>query len=192
MLIRGHRSDRRNTDHRACGTPSSSSPCPSRWPASCVSEPVASSPALASTSPSPGNPFDWVTGISWPGLHPDDISAADRAHPLASLGGPAAFPPAVWDAFARPGAEQRIRRVLTLPGQPSLLHAAREIGVKRATLDSQIRQFENTTGTTLLRVGPDGTISLTADGQQFAHDVRPVLTMLALAGTGHGNHRTLP
>ena len=26
-------------------------------------------------------PFDWVTGVSWPGPHPDDISAADL-HPL--------------------------------------------------------------------------------------------------------------
>jgi hypothetical protein len=36
-----------------------------------------------------------------------------RAHPL---GGPGAFPADVWNAFTRPGAEQRIRRLLTLPG----------------------------------------------------------------------------
>jgi DNA-binding transcriptional LysR family regulator len=102
-----------------------------------------------------------------------------RAHPLASLGGPAAFPPAVWDAFARPRAEQRIRRILALPGQPGLLHAARQIGIKRATLDSQVRQLEDATRTTLLRTGADGMITLTADGEQFARDIAPVLEMLA-------------
>jgi hypothetical protein len=102
-----------------------------------------------------------------------------RAHPLASLGGPAAFPPAVWDAFAQPRAKQRIRRILTLPGQPGLLRAAREIGIKRATLDSQIRQLEDATGTTLLHTSPDGIITLTADGEQFSRDVAPVLGMLA-------------
>lgn len=88
-----------------------------------------------------------------------------RAQPLASLGGPGAFPSAIWDAFARPRAEQRMRRILALPGQPSLLHAAREIGIKRAAPDSQIRQLEDATGTTRLRAGPDGTITLTTDGE---------------------------
>jgi hypothetical protein len=87
------------------------------------------------------------------------------------------------DAFTRPHAEQRIRRILALPGQPGLLHTAREIGIKRATLDSQIRQLEAASGTTLLRTGPDGTITLTLDGEQFARDVAPVLDMLA--ATGH-------
>ena len=76
--------------------------------------------------------------------------------------------------MARPRAEQRIRRILALPGQPTLLHAAREIGIKRATLDSQIRQLEDATGTTLLHTGPDA-ITLTADGKQFARAARPVL-----------------
>jgi molybdenum-dependent DNA-binding transcriptional regulator ModE len=102
-----------------------------------------------------------------------------RAHPLASLGGPGAFPPAVWDAFTRPGAEQRIRRLLALPGQPGLRHAARQLGIRHAILASQIRQLEDATGTTLLRTEPDGTITLTADGEQFARDVAPVLGMLA-------------
>ncbi len=38
-------------------------------------------------------------------------------------------------------------------------------------------------GTTLLRTEPDGTITLTTDGEQFARDVAPVLDMLA--ATGH-------
>jgi DNA-binding transcriptional LysR family regulator len=42
-----------------------------------------------------------------------------------------------------------------------------------------------TTGTTLLHAGPDGTITLTADGEQFARDVIPVLNMLARADGGH-------
>ena len=98
-----------------------------------------------------------------------------HAHPLANLGTPSAFPPAVWSAFTRPNAEQRIRRLLALPGQPSLQHAARQLGIRHAILASQIRQLETATGTTLLRIGPDGTITLTADGEQFARNVRPVL-----------------
>jgi hypothetical protein len=46
-----------------------------------------------------------------------------------------------------------------------------------------VRQLEAAAGTTLLRTGPDGTITLTLDGQQFARDVAPVLDMLA--ATGH-------
>jgi hypothetical protein len=41
------------------------------------------------------------------------------AHPLASLGGPGAFPLAIWAAFAKAGSEQRIRRILALPGSPA-------------------------------------------------------------------------
>ena len=81
-----------------------------------------------------------------------------HAHPLAGLGGPGAFPPTAWNAFTRPNAEQRIHRLLALPGQPGLHHAARELGIRHATLASQIRQLEAVTGTTLLRTGPDGTI----------------------------------
>ena len=106
-------------------------------------------------------------------------------HPLASAGAPGAFPPAVWNAFTRPHAEQRIRRLLALPGQPSLRHAARHLGIQHATLASQIRQLEDVTGITLLRTGPDGTITLTADGEQFAHNVIPVLNMLARADGRH-------
>jgi hypothetical protein len=103
-----------------------------------------------------------------------------RAHPLAALG---AFPTDVWNVFTRPGAEQRIRRLLTLPGQPSLSHAARPLGIRNASLISQVRQLEAVAGTTLLRTGPDGTITLTTDGEQFARDVAPALDMLA--ATGH-------
>jgi len=42
--------------------------------------------------------------------------------------------------------EWLIRRILALPGQPGILHAARQIGIKRATLDSQIRQLEDAAG----------------------------------------------
>jgi hypothetical protein len=102
-----------------------------------------------------------------------------HAHPLASLGAPGAFPPAVWNAFTRPHAEQRIHRLLAIPGQPSLHHAARQLGIRHAILASQIRQLEDATGTTLLHTSPDGTITLTADGVQFAREVRPVLDSLA-------------
>jgi Bacterial regulatory helix-turn-helix protein, lysR family len=116
-----------------------------------------------------------------------------RAHPLASLGGPAVFPPAISAAFAKAGSEQRIRRILALPGQPGLLHAARQLGVKRATLDSQIRQLEDAAGTTLLRTSPNGKIALTADGEQFTRDYRPVLRSLEQSRTATaGNHGTLP
>jgi DNA-binding transcriptional LysR family regulator len=111
-----------------------------------------------------------------------------HAHPLASLGGPGMFPRAVWTAFSRPHAEQRIRRLLALPGQPSLHQAARHLGIKHATLASQIRQLETVAGTTLLRTGPDGRSTLTADGEQFARDVRPVLESLRHSRSKSASH----
>jgi hypothetical protein len=105
-----------------------------------------------------------------------------RAHPLAAFGGPGAFPTDVWNVFTHPGAEQRIRRLLALPCQPGLRHAARQLGIRHAILASQVRQLEDAAGTILLRSGPDGTITLTIGGEQFARDVAPVLDMLAAAG----------
>ncbi len=102
-----------------------------------------------------------------------------RAHPLAAHGGPGAFPPDVWNAFARPGAEQRIRRLLALPGQPGTQHAARHLGVRNAILTGQVRQLETVVGTALLRTLPDGRLALTPYGERFARDVTPVLKMLA-------------
>jgi hypothetical protein len=81
---------------------------------------------------------------------------SSHAHPLASVGGPDTFPAAVWNTHARPNAEQRIRGFLTLPSQLGLHHhAARQLGIRHASLASQVRQLEATTGTTLLRTGPD-------------------------------------
>jgi len=101
-----------------------------------------------------------------------------RAHPLASIGGPDAFPSAVWNTFAHPGAEQRIRRLLALPGQPSLHSAARELGIRHAILASQVRQLEDATGTTLLRADPGTPIALTPEGEQFARDALALLDTL--------------
>jgi hypothetical protein len=99
----------------------------------------------------------------------------------------------MWTVFAHPGAEQRIRRLLALPGQPGLNHAARQLGIKNATLTSQVRQLETTVGTALLRTGPDGRLTLTAYGQRFARDVRPALESLAQSLEGKGdNYGTLP
>ncbi|MGH3232175.1 MAG: hypothetical protein ACRDOH_02635, partial [Streptosporangiaceae bacterium] len=106
----------------------------------------------------------------------------------ASAGAPGAFPPAVWNAFTRPNAEQRIRRLPELPGQPGLHHAARHPGIKHATPASQIRQLETATGITLLRAGPDETITLTAAGEQFARDVRPILESLAQSRSKNASH----
>ena len=46
-------------------------------------------------------------------------------------------------------------------------------------MTSQISQLEAITGTTLLRTGPDGLITLTAEGEQFAREIRPALRSLA-------------
>lgn len=100
-------------------------------------------------------------------------------HPLADLGRPDAFPPAIWAAFFRPAAEQRIRRFLQTPGHPSLSHAAKHLGIRTALLNSQITQLEQAIGATLLQPAADQhNIALTAEGEQFARDVRPVLEIL--------------
>ena len=115
-----------------------------------------------------------------------------RAHPLAIFGGPGAFPPDVWSVFAHPGAEQRIRRLLALPGPPGLHHAARQLGIRNANLTSQVRQLEAAVGTALLRTGPDGRLTLTAYGELFARNVRPALESLAQSRKSKdGNHGTL-
>jgi hypothetical protein len=101
-----------------------------------------------------------------------------RAHPLAALGGPGAFTPDVWNAFTRPGAEQRILRLLAIPGQPSLQHAARQLGIRHALLAGQVRQLEAVVGTELLRTGPDERLTLTAYGRLFARDAAPALESL--------------
>jgi hypothetical protein len=147
-------------------------------------------------------PFDWVTGITWPGPHPDappgsEIPSTeqmnDHAHPLASRGGPETFLSAVRNAFSRPHAEQRIRRILAVPGHPSLPDAARHLGIKHTTLLFQVRQLEAVTGITLLRTGQDGMIALTADGEQLARDLHPLLESLAQSGRNEsGNHASLP
>ena len=105
-----------------------------------------------------------------------------RAHPLAALGGPGSFPADVWNVFARPSAEQRIRRLLALPGQPSLNAAARQFGIRSALLAGQVRQLEAVVGTPLLRTGTDGRLALTAYGMRFEDDVTPVLKMLSATG----------
>jgi DNA-binding transcriptional LysR family regulator len=54
-----------------------------------------------------------------------------------------------------PSTHLRVPR-LALPGQPSLHHAARQLGVRNAILTSQVRQLEATVGTALPRTGPGG------------------------------------
>jgi hypothetical protein len=105
-----------------------------------------------------------------------------RAHPLADLGRPRVLPAAAWNASTRPRAEQRIRRLLALPGHPSLQHAARHLCIRHTVLADQILQLEAAAGITLVRSGQDEPVTLTADGEQFTRDVIPVLTVLARAG----------
>jgi hypothetical protein len=88
-----------------------------------------------------------------------------------------------------PGAEQRIRRLLTLPGQPGLNHAAHQLGIRNAILTSQVRQLETTVGTALPRAGPDGRLTLTAYGERFARDVRPALESLAQSRKSKSDNR---
>lgn len=91
-------------------------------------------------------PSGWAPGIPRPGPDPDAASAG-----------------------------QRIRRLLTIPGQPDLQHAARQLGTTTARLARQVRQLEDVAGTALLRTGPDGRLTLTAYGRLFARDIRPAL-----------------
>jgi hypothetical protein len=110
-------------------------------------------------------------------------------HILARFGGPGEFPPAVWAALAGPRAEQRGRRFLATPGHSSLNQAARHLGIRHALLTSQITQLEADVGTTLLQQTPGTAMTLTRDGEQLAHDLRPVLDALERARNINGrNH----
>ncbi|MGH3070467.1 MAG: TniQ family protein [Streptosporangiaceae bacterium] len=97
-------------------------------------------------------PFDWAPGIPRPGPDPDAVSAG-----------------------------QRIHRLLAIPGQPDLQHAARQLGTTTARLSRQVRQLGDVAGTALLRTGPDGRLMLTAYGRLFARDVRPALKAITQA-----------
>ena len=90
-------------------------------------------------------PPGWAPGIPLPGPDPDAASA-----------------------------RQRIRRLLAIPGQPDLQHAARQLGTTTARLSRQVRQLEDVAGTALLRTGPDGRLTLTAHGRLFARGIHPV------------------
>ncbi len=79
-----------------------------------------------------------------------------HSHPLASIGGPQAFPPAIWNTFSHPAAELRVQRLLQTPGHLSIRDAARQLGIKHAALASQIHQVETAAGTALLHHTPGG------------------------------------
>jgi DNA-binding transcriptional LysR family regulator len=49
----------------------------------------------------------------------------------------------------------------------------------------EVRQLEDVTGITLLATRPDGTVTLTPDGEQFARSVRPVPESLARTPATH-------
>jgi len=97
-------------------------------------------------------PSGWAPGIPPPGPDPDAASAG-----------------------------QRIRRLLAIPGQSDLQHAARQLGITTARLARQVRQLEDAAGTALLRTGPDKRLMLTAYGRLLARDVRPALEAITQA-----------
>lgn len=104
---------------------------------------------------------------------------AAHQHVLADHGGPEAFPAYIWTLFATRGAEQRLRRLLAIPGHPDLNHAAKHLGIRKASLSHQIRQLEHAMGTTLLDAAPGSRrLTLTPAGEQLARDLLPVLALL--------------
>ena len=81
---------------------------------------------------------------------------------------------------------RRQRYFLTRPATWAQRRYPGHASLPAAPVQEQLARFrliELLTGTTLLRTGPDGTITLTTGGERFARDVAPVLDMLA--ATGH-------
>lgn len=110
--------------------------------------------------------------------HPVTGVAAHK-HTLANHGGPEAFSTTIWTVFAARGAEQRIRRLLAIPGHTDLNQAAKHLGIRKAVLTHQIRQLEHAVGTTLLEIGRGSRgITLTPAGEKFTREIHPVLAML--------------
>ena len=99
-------------------------------------------------------------------------------HVLTIHGGPETFSAPVWASFTRPGADNRIRRLLTIPGHANLNEAAKHLGIKKVMLLHQLRQVEDDVGAALINLDGAPVITLTPAGEQFAGEVRPVLTML--------------
>ncbi|MEV6644395.1 LysR family transcriptional regulator [Amycolatopsis sp. NPDC051371] len=89
------------------------------------------------------------------------------------------MPSHIWTLFASRGAEQRVRRLSVLPGHPDLNHAARHLGIGKASLRHQIDHLEHVIGTTLLDTTPRSRgLTLTPAGEQLKHDLLPVLAVL--------------
>lgn len=104
---------------------------------------------------------------------------AAHQHVLADHGGPEAFPAYIWALFGSRGAEQRLHRLLAIPGHPDLNHAAKHLGVRKASLTLQVQQLERTIGTTLLDATPSSRkLTLTPAGEQLTRDLLPVLALL--------------
>jgi DNA-binding transcriptional LysR family regulator len=49
----------------------------------------------------------------------------------------------------------------------------------------EVRQLEDVTGITLLATLPDGTVTLTPDGERFARSVRPIPESLVRTPAAH-------
>ncbi|WP_177226598.1 TniQ family protein [Saccharopolyspora shandongensis] len=113
---------------------------------------------------------------------------AAHQHVLADHGGPDAFSATIWTVFASRGAEQRITRLLAIPGHPDLNRAARHLGIRKAILAAQVSHLERDVGVPLLETapGPDG-IRLTPVGEKFTQEALPVLAILDRAGDDTGN-----
>lgn len=134
---------------------------------------------------SPTSPPTWASRHpTWPATPASSDSRSATASPptkhiLADHGGPNAFSTPIWTVFAARGAEQRLNRLLAIPGHPDLDHAAKHLGARKAVLVHQVRQVEHAVGTTLLEIGQSGRgITLTPAGEKFAQEVRPILAML--------------
>lgn len=110
-----------------------------------------------------------------PGCRLVGCSHLARSDQLSLVAEPEPAVPGGLGVFTRPGAEQRIRRLLALPG---LNHAA--------------RQLKTAVGAALLRTGPDRWLTLTAYGQPFTRDVPPALDSPAQSRSRSTSHAPCP
>ncbi|WP_241518764.1 LysR family transcriptional regulator [Streptomyces sp. CB03238] len=107
-------------------------------------------------------------------------------HPLAQLGGPDDFPPAVWDTFTGKGAETRVRRLLLITALPTstIAAAARSLNITPCNVHATMKKLERAAGTTLFRRSTKGmTTNLTPAGEVFAHAIRESLSRVDAART---------
>ncbi|WP_162824259.1 LysR family transcriptional regulator [Peterkaempfera bronchialis] len=104
-----------------------------------------------------------------------------RDHPLAKFGGPADFPPVLWNSFAGYGAELRAQRFLLIIELPTstITAAARALSISACRVAVFMAELERVAEAWLFnRTNRGRTTRPTPAGTRFADDIREAIALI--------------